>query len=69
MSIRKQVLYDHKQNKNIGYVNLGDDLNLEEHGTLAREALVFQIVSPRQILNVLLTTFLLRNLAQNRYLN
>lgn len=44
MSIWKEVLYDHKQGTNIGYVSLGNGLNFDGQETLATEALVFQIV-------------------------
>ena len=47
MSIRKQVIYDPREGKNFGYVNLGNDIKVNEHETLAIEALVFQIVALR----------------------
>ena len=47
MSIRKQVIYDPREGKNFGYVNLGNDIKVNEHETLASEALVFQIVALR----------------------
>jgi hypothetical protein len=46
MSIRKQILYDQKEGKNIGYVDLGG-VNVDNQEDLATEALVFQVVSLR----------------------
>lgn len=45
MSIRKQLIYDHSVGKNIGYVSLGKNMQLDSPETLASEALVFQVVS------------------------
>lgn len=45
MSIRKQIIYDHHQGKNYGYVDFGNNMKTEGPETLASEALVFQVVS------------------------
>jgi len=38
MSIRKQVIWSEKDNKNIGYCNFGNELQLEGINTEATEA-------------------------------
>lgn len=45
MSIRKQILWDSKKEKFIGYCDFGNDLQLENVDTPATEALVFMLVS------------------------
>jgi len=45
MAIRQQILWDEKNNKFVGYSDYGNDINLERNETLAKEALVFMLVS------------------------
>lgn len=45
MSIRKQILWDSKNEKFIGYCDFGNDLQLQNVDTPATEALVFMLVS------------------------
>lgn len=45
MSIRKQILWDSKNEKFIGYCDFGNGLQLENPDTPATEALVFMLVS------------------------
>ena len=45
MAIRKQIIWDAKVQKFIGYCNFGDNLMLDSDETPATEALVFMLVS------------------------
>lgn len=45
MAIRQQILWDEKNKKFVDFSNYGNDINLEKNETIAKEALVFMIVS------------------------
>lgn len=61
MSIRKQLIYDHNERKQYGYVDFGG-FQIESHEELASEALVFQIVSLKTNFKCVVAYFLINRI-------
>ena len=65
MSIRKQLIYDPKEGKHIGYIDVGCGIKIDDHEALATEALVFQVVSLKGNFKCAVGYFLINSISFN----
>ena len=65
MSIRKQVIYDPKEGKHIGFIDVGCDIKIDYHEVFATEALVFQVVSLKGNFKCAVGYFLINSISSN----
>lgn len=65
ISIRSQLIYDHKKGENVGYIDLGYGIKVGDQEELATESLVFQIVSLKGNFKCAIGYFLTNSLTSN----